>query len=118
MSFNIINTSIQPDYETSRKCDCCGMRLDPDRDTPEYQESLHIRYHAGPSSRIIEDGSLVECVLCQTCTHEILGHFLRITPNHSNSEAPYGIAWSDVQQVYYSILEFLRQEREKYERAH
>lgn len=49
----------------------------------EFQESLDIHYHAGPGSAYIDQGSLVECVLCQGCISVILGRRLRVTPGHA-----------------------------------
>jgi hypothetical protein len=114
MNIDASNTSISQDKLARQKCHCCGCILAPDLDIHEFQESLHIRYHAGCGSRFIADGSLVECILCQSCTHEILGCFLRITPNHaSHSESHDGIPWTAVQQLYFSMLESTHRENGK-----
>jgi hypothetical protein len=114
MNIDASNTSISQDKLARQNCHSCGCILAPDLDIHEFQESLHIRYHAGCGSRFIADGSLVECILCQSCTHEILGRFLRITPNHaSHSESHDGIPWTAVQKLYLSMLESTHRENGK-----
>ncbi len=71
------------DPEPPFRCSCCDRELNPYTNMAEFQESLHIHYHAGPGSTYIEQGSLVECVLCQGCISVILGRWLRVTPGHA-----------------------------------
>lgn len=46
----------------------------------EHQERLAIRFRAGSDS-VFSDGSLVESDLCQHCVQEVLGPWLKITPD-------------------------------------
>ena len=57
---NATEDNTQPDFEILFHCDCCGRELSPNKDVEEFQESLHVRYHARQGSKYIEPGSLVE----------------------------------------------------------
>ncbi len=79
MSQEDSNIDLTSESEITRYCDRCGRDLDPRAGDHEFQEALRIKYRPGPGSLHIEEGSLVECVLCQDCTRKTLGQFLRIS---------------------------------------
>ena len=58
-------------------CDRCGLRM-PFNDV-EWYESYRIEFTGGYGS-IFGDGNRVECDLCQTCLHDLIGKFARATP--------------------------------------
>ena len=100
---NATEDNAESGFEIIFHCDCCGRELSPNKDIEEFQESLHVRYHARQGSKYIEPGSLVQCVLCQGCISVILGRWLRVTPGHANSadaEAPIG----DL-PLYFALME-------------
>ena len=105
MQFKNTNKNVFPEFPSYCRCDHCGHDLDPRRDIYEYQEALHIRYQAGYGSRHVKEGSLVECVLCQDCTKQLLGRHLRIRQPHQNLRARKEIPWDQVVQLYYRLIE-------------
>lgn len=61
-------------------CDRCGREISADGVDNEWPERLAISFRGGYGS-IFGDGSLVECDLCQHCMKEVLGAWLRISPD-------------------------------------
>jgi hypothetical protein len=61
-------------------CDRCGREMHPNNQDCEHQERLAVHFRAGYGS-VFSDGSLVEADLCQHCVKEILGEWLRVTPD-------------------------------------
>nr|WP_311527972.1 DUF29 domain-containing protein [uncultured Ralstonia sp.] len=59
-------------------CDRCQRRLTPD-EPGEWQERLSFD-HTGSFDSVFGDGNTVSLDLCQHCTREVLGQWLRITP--------------------------------------
>jgi hypothetical protein len=107
---NATEDNAESGFEILFHCDCCGRELSPNKDIEEFQESLHVRYHARQGSKYIEPGSLVQCVLCQGCISVILGRWLRVTPGHANSadaEAPIG----DL-PLYFALVEKILEEED------
>lgn len=66
--------------ETYATCDRCSREMHPNNHDCEHQERLAVRFRAGYGS-VFGDGSLVELDLCQHCTQEVLGQWMRITPD-------------------------------------
>ena len=65
------------DELVSVKCDVCGRE---DDDVMETQEYLCVHFIGGYNS-IFEDGGEYELDLCQQCTKELLGKYLRYLGN-------------------------------------
>ncbi len=61
-------------------CDRCGREMRANAPDLEHQERLAIRFRAGSDS-VFSDGALVESDLCQHCVREVLGPWLRVTPD-------------------------------------
>lgn len=61
-------------------CDRCGRAMRANAPNLEHQERLTISFRAGSDS-VFGDGSLVESDLCQHCVQEVLGPWLRVTPD-------------------------------------
>jgi hypothetical protein len=61
-------------------CDRCGREMRANAPDFEHQERLAIRFRAGVDS-VFSDGALVESDLCQHCVREVLGPWLRVTPD-------------------------------------
>ena len=82
-------------------CDRCGRDLILNAPDLEHQERLAIRFRAGSDS-VFGDGSLVESDLCQHCVRDVLGPWLRVTPDdplepqHRLEGGPKG-AWQEYQ---------------------
>lgn len=66
--------------ETYVTCDRCGREMRPDTPDLEHQERVAVRFRAGYASAF-GDGSLVEMDLCQHCVKDVLGRWLRVTPD-------------------------------------
>jgi hypothetical protein len=56
-------------------CDRCGKKITPD-DAFEWEEKYLIRFTGGYGS-VFGDEEQIECDLCQTCLHELIGPFCR-----------------------------------------
>ena len=110
MQFKNTNRNVFPEFQSRCHCDCCGHDLDPRSDIYEYQEALHIRYQAGYGSKHVEDGSLVECVLCQDCTNQLLGPYLKIRQPDQNPPTRKEIPWDHVVELYYRLIEEIHAE--------
>lgn len=61
-------------------CGRCSRELRVNAPDLEHQERLAIRFRAGSDS-VFLDGSIVESDLCQHCVLEVLGPWLRVTPD-------------------------------------
>ena len=61
-------------------CDRCGREMRAKAPDLEHQERLALRFRAGMDS-VFGDGALVESDLCQHCVKEVLGPWLRVTPD-------------------------------------
>lgn len=59
-------------------CDRCGTRIPEDNGT-EWQEAYRIEFTGGYGS-VFGDGNHVECDLCQSCLHTLIGKFAHTTP--------------------------------------
>lgn len=70
----------QPTQPDTLVCDRCGREMRKDAPDLEHQERLAIRFRAGSDS-VFSDGALVESDLCQHCVREVLGPWLRVTPD-------------------------------------
>lgn len=66
--------------ETITTCDRCGRSMIPNDQDCEHQERIAIRFRAGYGS-VFGDGSLVEGDFCQHCVKDVLGPWLRVTPD-------------------------------------
>ena len=62
-------------------CDRCKKEKDTMNDIMDIQEWLHINFVGGYAS-IFGDLDEYECDLCQQCTKEILGKYLRFVKVH------------------------------------
>lgn len=58
-------------------CDKCLKECDPEKDTMEVQEFLHIKYTGGYGS-VFGDESKIECDICQNCVRKLIGDIIRI----------------------------------------
>ena len=58
-------------------CDKCLKEYDPEKDTMEVQEFLHIKYTGGYGS-IFGDESVIECDICQHCVKKLIGDIIRV----------------------------------------
>lgn len=82
-------------------CDRCSREMRVNAPDFEHQERLAVRFRAGSDS-VFGDGSLVESDLCQSCVLEVLGPWLRVTPDdsreprHKLEGEPKG-AWQEYQ---------------------
>lgn len=56
-------------------CDRCGKKITPD-DIVEWEEKYLVRFTGGYGS-VFGDGEQIECDLCQSCLHELIGPFCR-----------------------------------------
>ena len=65
-----------------KECDKCHKKFDVENkdDIYEIQEFLHFRNTGGYDS-IFGDGTEIEIDLCQHCTKEVLGQYIRIGPD-------------------------------------
>lgn len=61
-------------------CDRCGLEMDPERPDGEWEERVSITFRGGYFSEF-GDGNLVEGDFCQRCIKELLGPWLRVTPD-------------------------------------
>lgn len=61
-------------------CDRCGLEMDPEAIDGEWEERVSIVFRGGYFSEF-GDGSLVEGDFCQRCVKELLGPWLRVTPD-------------------------------------
>lgn len=59
-------------------CDRCGKRI-PEDNSDEWHAGYRIEFTGGYGS-VFGDGNQVECDLCQSCLHSLIGKFARSTP--------------------------------------
>lgn len=70
---------VRPQYFVkSLCCDKCGREAEVDALDCEFHEFTSLEYKAGYGS-VFGDGNKVAVDLCQRCTQELLGKWLRIT---------------------------------------
>lgn len=72
---NLQKIQVDWDEVASIECDKCKVVYDK-ANWAEFQEILSIRFEGGFGS-IFSDGNVYECQLCQHCTKELLGNYLR-----------------------------------------
>ena len=88
-----------------KECDKCHKKFDINNvdDVCEMQEFLHFRNTGGYGS-IFGDEAKIELDLCQHCTKEVLGQYLRVGPDwleveaekwEKNKEKKEELAWQD-----------------------
>lgn len=65
------------------ECDRCrAIYANMGNEVFEYQEFLHIYIDGGYQS-VFGDGARLECDLCQRCAKELLGQYLRESPEEN-----------------------------------